>query len=190
MDHLVNMEVETEILGGLMSGSESLLTLYWEVMLQATGWNFISRANRDAGVCNLSRCSVIVPLVGTPQELRHPRDALIVDKALKCVTTSTSCKWYREVLYRSSICKDIEKEFKNHTAPAISLRAQVRYILNNWPRQLEEKRLHQQATTQFLADAKRQEIASHRALVRLLSWAYGILPRTIVIYKETGETGH
>ncbi|GKD99437.1 hypothetical protein Tco_1387421, partial [Tanacetum coccineum] len=39
--------------------------------LRIGGWNFISKARRDASACNLSRWSLMVPLVGTPQELRY-----------------------------------------------------------------------------------------------------------------------
>ncbi|GJV00688.1 hypothetical protein Tco_1329958 [Tanacetum coccineum] len=71
-------------------------------------------------------------------------------------------------------------------APGLYSLLYVTNTLNNWPRRLEEKRSQQQAATQFLTDAKRQEeITAQRALVRLLSWVYGLLPRTIVIYKET-----
>ncbi|GJV48041.1 palmitoyl-monogalactosyldiacylglycerol delta-7 desaturase, chloroplastic-like protein [Tanacetum coccineum] len=76
MDHLVNMKVETEILGGLMSVSYGYTVavrglgrsrrMIWVgdlLSLEPVGWNFISRANRDAGACNLSRCSVIVSLL-------------------------------------------------------------------------------------------------------------------------------
>nr|GEW87808.1 tubulin alpha-1 chain [Tanacetum cinerariifolium] len=56
----------------------------------------------------------------------------------------------------------------------------VRNIVNNWPRRLEEKRLQQQPATQFLADAKRQEVMTSARCPTGFKFGINYQPSTVV----------